>query len=364
MDLRYNLSSQKKPFVFKGDTKAPDNDQITIDEHEFRLSGLKKLLKYGIYLEEESRTSQGPPLDELGTQLTGYARLWRRKVRTKEIEGDAMLYKTRGFTADQFALAAYAHVFLFDSPTTEFSARALNERFTDNRPYSIDTQLRTQLKTELSTDHYRNLTQFMEYAEYYEKLVEGFYGISSKQLDVARVRDDLERSPPYRVLDGLGRNNIQKVSARVRFDTNNKLRDMADTAYDLKRVVEALEEDGYESDTAQTFTKELGSLSLGRLSELTNTLKSYDGVDPEMIESLSKFTQIPQSDIDETVEAAQLAANLSGETMDRRLQSILIIHHLAGSTVYERYNAITLVGGGSAGPFAERFKSVSSYYVK
>jgi hypothetical protein len=204
----------------------------------------------------------------------------------------------------------------------------------------------------------------MEYAEYYEKLVEGFYGISSKQLDVARVRDDLERSPPYRVLDGLGRNNIQKVSARVRFDTNNKLRDMADTAYDLKRVVEALEEDGYESDTAQTFTKELGSLSLGRLSELTNTLKSYDGVDPEMIESLSKFTQIPQSDIDETVEAAQLAANLSGETMDRRLQSILIIHHLAGSTVYERYNAITLVGGGSAGPFAERFKSVSSYYVK
>jgi hypothetical protein len=204
----------------------------------------------------------------------------------------------------------------------------------------------------------------MEYAEYYEKLVEGLYGISSKQLDVARIRDDLEHSPPYRVLDGLGRTNIRNISARVRFDTDNKLRGMADTAYDLKRVVEALEEDGHDGETAQVFTKELGSLSLERLSELTNTLKSYDGVDPEMLESLSKFIQVPQSDIDEAVEAAQLAENLSGDTMDRRLQSILTSHHLAGSTVYERYNAITLVGGGSTGPFAERFKSVSSHYVE
>jgi hypothetical protein len=364
MDLRYNLSSQKKPFVFTGDTRAPDDDQIAIDEHEFRLSGLQKLLKYGIHLEEETRTSQEPPLEELGTQLTGYARLWRRKVRTKEIEGDGLLFKTSGFTPDKLALAAYAHVFLFDSPTTEFSARALNQRFIDGGPYGIDGRAQSRLQTILSADQYENLTRFMEYAECYEQLIEGFYGISSKQLDVARIRDDIEDSPPYRVLDGLGRTNIKNVSARVRFDTSNKLRGMADTAYDLKRIVEALDADGYDGDTVQTFTTELDSLSLEQISELTNTLKSYDGVDPEMLESLSKFTQLPQSAVDDAAAAARLAERLPGDTMDRRIQSILISHHLAGSDVYERYNAITLVGGGSTGPFAERFKSVSEYYVE
>ena len=364
MDLRYNLSSQKKPFVLTGEGIAPDSDQIVVDEDEFRLSGLKRLLKYGINLEEESRRSAESPFNQLGTQLTGYARLWRRKLREKEIEGDRLLYKRPGLTVDQFALAAYAHVFLFDSPTTELTARVLNERFNDGASYSIDETTRKQLKSELSSDHYRDLKQFMEYADYYEQLLEGFYGISANQLDVSRIHDELEFAPPYQVLDGLGRTDINNISARVRFDSSNKLRGMANKAYDLKRVVEALEENSYDSATVKTFTEEIGSLSLDRISELTHTLKSYDSVDPKMVESLSAFTEVPQSEIDEAVEAANLAEAIPGGTTDRRIQSILISRHLAGSEVYERYDGIKLVGGTSTGPFAERFKTVSSYYVE
>jgi hypothetical protein len=364
VDLRYNLSSQKKPFVFTGEGVAPDSDQIAIDENEFRLSGLKRLLKYGITLEEGTRQNAEPPFNELGTQLTGYARLWRRKLREKEIEGDGLLYKRAGLTVHQFALSAYAHVFLFDSPTTELTARALNERFNDGGPYSIDETTRRQLQSELSGDHFRNLKQFMEYAEYYEQLLKGFYGISANQLDVSRIRDELEVAPPYKILDGLGRTDINNISARVRFDSSNKLRRMANKAYDLKRVVEALEENGYDNETIKTFTTELESLSLDRVSDLTHTLKSYDDVDPEMIESLSTFTEVPQSEIDDAVKAAKLAEAIPGRTTDRRIQSILISRHLAGSEVYERYSGIKLVGGTSTGPFAERFKTVSSYYVE
>jgi hypothetical protein len=364
VSLRYNLSSQKSPFVFDGEDKAPDDDQIHIDESEFRLSGLQKLLKYGIRKEEELRSNAEPPFETLGTQLTGYAKQWRQKLQRKEIQSKSHLYKRDGFTIDQFALATYAHVFLFDSPTKELTAEALNERFTESRPYTIDQILKNYLQDELGTDEYQDLKQFVEYADYFEELVEGFYGVTSKQLDVARIRNELESEPPYQVLDALGRQNISSISARVRFDTNNKLRGMADTAYDLKRVVESLVNEGHEGEVIQTFTTEIGSISLDEVSELTDTLQTYDTVDPEMLETLTTFTRTPQSDIDEAVSAAKLAETLSQKTIDRQLQSMLISRYLAGSPVYERYDNISLVGGTSGGPFAERFKTVSSHYVE
>ena len=53
MGLKYNLSSQKDPFVFESLPQAPDEDQILIDPEEFRISDLKKLLAFGIYREED-----------------------------------------------------------------------------------------------------------------------------------------------------------------------------------------------------------------------------------------------------------------------------------------------------------------------
>jgi hypothetical protein len=364
VSLRYNLSSQKSPFVFKGEDRAPANDQIYVDEEEFRLSGLQRLLKYGIRKEEESRSNAEPPFEALGTQLTGYAKQWRQKIQNKEITSEYHLYKREGYTIDQFALATYAHIFLFDSPTTELTAEAINKRFIESESYSLNQTLKTSLQDELDTDEYQNLQRFINYADYFEELIEGFYGVTSKQLDVARIRNELESNPPYQVLDALGRQNISRISLKVRFDTNNKLRRMADTAYDLKRVVESVVDEGDKGEVIQTFTADIGSLSLDEITELANTLQTYDTVDPELLESLNTFIRTSQSEIDKGIAAAELAEELSGDTIDRRLQSILISRYLTGSTVYKRYNNITIGGGASNGPFAEQFKTISSHYVE
>jgi hypothetical protein len=53
--LRYNLSSQKPPYVFTNTTEDIGPDQIEIDPHEFRRSEIRKLLEYGIRLAEDPR---------------------------------------------------------------------------------------------------------------------------------------------------------------------------------------------------------------------------------------------------------------------------------------------------------------------
>lgn len=363
--LRYNLSSQRAPFVFAGEQTAPESDQIVIDENEFRLAALQNLLEFGIYVVEEGATAADETLlANYWTQLTGYANRWCRHVRTTEIEGEGQIFKREGFDLGDLALACYSHVVLLDDPTTELSARAVQERFTEGATYNIDPTVNEELKDDLPSDEFRNLKSFMAYAEQYEMLVEQFYGVTEKQLDFARVRAALDDKPPYMTLDALGRAYISEVSKRVRFDSSNKLRDMADTAYDMKRIDEELIEIGADTAVFDTFSEELGSLSLAAIEDLTSTLSTYKNVDAEMLESLRKFTRLNQTDIDDAVEAAQMARNLPANPQDRRVQMVLINRWLAGSEILDRYNSIRLVGGTSGAGFAEEFKRVSPHYVE
>ena len=83
-----------------------------------------------------------------------------------------------------------------------------------------------------------------------------------------------------------------------------------------------------------------------------------------MIESLSKFVALDQSDINRAVEAAELAAEYSTGTNEEQLQAALISMKLTSTDAYRKYNAIKIVGGGSTSTFAEDFLSVGVAYVE
>ena len=366
MGLRYNLSSEKDPFVFENLARAPDDDQIVIDPAEFRISDLRKLLKFGIYREvEKSGADYVELFRDLGTQLTGYARRWQRTVREKNLESEMRLFKqSADYTFEDFALAGYAYAVLLDSPFEELSAETLSERFASNASYTLDDDLRTELEAELPTDDFDAITDFVANAEWYREMVNAFFGANESTLDVAAIRDRLEENPPYQVLNGLGRGQIQRISYRVRFDTNSKIREMADGAYDLHRAFENAEEE-YRAGVVETITDELAGVSLSEIEGLLETLRTYDSVDAEMVETLGKFVALSQSDLDDAVEAAELAADLVTGTDDEHLQGALISLNLTSTNAYRRYEDLTIVGGGgTGGDFAKRFRAVGEHYVE
>ncbi|OAQ53949.1 hypothetical protein HTG_00030 [Natrinema mahii] len=364
MSLRYNLSSQKDPFVFETLQRAPDDDQIVIDPQEFRLSDLKKLLEFGIYRQEDkAKADYDDLLRELGTQLTGYARIWQQKVINKNLRSDSRFFKKSvRYEFEDFVLAGYANVVMLDSPFKEMSAKTLGERFSDGNSYGLDPTLRSELKSELSKDQYEAITRFLDYGEWFEEMISAFFGANANTLDLSKIRTHLDKNSPYEVLEGLGRQYIQDISPRVRFDTDNKIRDIANQTYDLQNALEEVR-DEYRTTVVETFTQELSDVSVSEIEAGVKTLRTYDSADSEMIESLSKFIELDQSEINDAVSAAERATDLSEGDPSEKLQGTLISMKLASSNIYGRYSDVTIVGGGSASEFAEHFQSVGEHYV-
>ncbi|NIC00939.1 ATP-binding protein [Halobacterium sp. R2-5] len=363
--LRYNLSSQKDPFVFRSMARAPDEDQIVVDPEAFRISDLKKLLEFGVYREEDkSGADYAELLREMGTHLTGYARRWRTKVIEANLRSETRFFKkSADYEFEDFALAGYALVALLDSPFEGLSAETLSERFSDGTSYTMDSDLRAELQAELPPDEFEDLRAFVDNGQWFEDLVEGFYGANANTLDLAAVRDRIAENPPYEVLAGLGRGQIQRISPRVRFDTDSKIRDIADGAYDAQAALEEVESE-YRADTVSVFTDELDAVSLTEIEDIVTTLRTYDSADAEMIESLSKFVALDQTDIDDAVAAAELASSLRHGSDQDRLHAVLVSMKLVASDVYQRYDDITIVGGGTVSGFATEFKRVGDHYVE
>ncbi|GAA0304666.1 ATP-binding protein [Halarchaeum salinum] len=366
MSLRYNLSSEKDPFVFKSLAQAPDDDQIVIDPAEFRISDLRKLLKFGIYREvQKGGADYEELLRDLGTQLTGYARRWRQQVREQNLQSEMRLFKkSADYAFEDFALAGYTYAVLLDSPTEELSAELLSRRFDSGTSYTLDDDLRSELKSELPTDDFDAITEFVANAEWYREMVNAFFGANESTLDVAAIRARLEANPPYQVLEGLGRGRIGRISPRVRFDTDSKIRDIADNAYDLHRAFESIEGE-YRDDVVTTITDELAGVSIEKTESLVDTLRTYDSIDAEMIESLGKFVALSQRNLNTAVDAAKLADDLVMGTDAERLQGTLISLKLTSTNAYQRYDDLTIVGGGrTGGDFAKQFRTVGEHYVE
>ena len=363
-NLGYNVSSEQVPFVLSYSQEAPEEDQIIVDAKEFRIADLQRLLKFGIYRHyKEANADYEELFMQLGTQLTGYAQQWQAKIKKTNLRSGDCLFKQReNYRFEDFALAAYAYTIMLDSPFEEITAETLSEKFADSGSYTLDSELASCLRKELTKDEYQAIKDFFKYSDKFEELVGTFFGASNSALDVATVRSRLELCRPYDVLSGLGRSYINNISPRFRFDTSNKLRDIANTTYDLHNALQEIEGE-YRREITNLFIEDLSAITLSELDETITTLKTYDSVDKEMIETLTKFTNLNQIDIDTAVKAASLASELISGQDTQRLQAIFISMKLGETAVYQRYDDITIVGGGGTSAFAEQFQSVGEHYV-
>jgi len=361
--LEYRLSSEKRPFVFSITEELEDTDQIVIDPDEFRLSDLRSVLRFGI---ERDMTPRSADYDRLltdcGTQLTGYALAWRRKVRESNLEGDLHLYKKRaGYDFADFVLAAYSYVVLLDSPWQKLTADAVVERFDDGE-YTVDDDVKQWLRSELEHSRYEGVTDLVEAGPALETMVGELFGVSSSDIDRTRVERWFERLSPQEVLAGLGRAQINNVAARVRFDDGQKLRDVADVAYDARAALDDIE-NRYQHDVVEDVLTNLDGLSMDDVSQTVLNLDTYD-VNPDVMEPLKRFSRLDQSTLDEATTAAQLADRLNDGRSMEGIQAVLASVKLANSTVYERYSDVQLTSGSGPSEIGATFLEVAQHYVE
>ncbi|QSG02813.1 ATP-binding protein [Natranaeroarchaeum sulfidigenes] len=361
--LEYNLSSQKRPFVFSITEDTPDDDQIVIDPNEFRLSELRSVLRFGI---ERDKNPRNAGYDELlsttGTQLTGYAKEWRAQIRNTNLESSNALYtKHSQYDFTDFILAAYSYVIVLDSPWKPLSAETLCDRFGDGE-YAIDSDIRTWLDSELEHSQVRALKRLVENASHLEEMVGELFGISGSNLDQYQISQWLNHQTPHTVLGGLGRTYIKNVDNRVRFKDGTKIRELADTAYDARRGLEEISS-RYQQDTVDDIESNLSDISMDEFDRIVSKLGTYE-VDPDVMEPLKQFNQLEQSDIDAVVEAAKAANSLYSPSTFKSIRAVLASIKLDNSTVYERYQAVPLRSTNGSQDIGYEFKEVAQYYAE
>jgi len=370
--LRYNLSSQKPPFVFTNTTEEMGPDQIEIDPHEFRRSELRSLLEYGIRLEEDSDSADREAhLEEMGTQFTEYSRRWRQTIISNQLENDKVLYQKSYRDVhdfDDFVVAAYGLLVMLDNPWKPLSAERLNERYTDEAELELDQHLDEYFKLKLPNDEYRNLNDLFEHADKIEALVESRLSVTTNALDVRDIRSRLDNATPYQVLDRLAKTYINDIHGRVRFPDRTTLPDLAFAVYDGFKVVDQESTEESMRGVGNFALSKLEDIDMGRIESITDKLDTYDTVDPEFRETIVQFADIDQSSIEMVIEAAEFAVDgLPTElgSAQARLHAELVSRKLLTHPVIERLdeleNAWASPGENGAG---SRFKEVAEYYVE
>jgi len=368
--LRYNLSSQKAPFVYGASTEQIGDDQIILDTEEFRPSEVRKLLKYGIRLKEASNSAnREAQLESIGTHMTYYANRWRQQVISQNIETNTILYRKsdRGrFDFDDFVIATYALITLLDDPWHDLTAERLNERYGSDEEYELNDGIDAQLQQAATHDEYTTITGLFEYAGEIESLVSSRFGVVGDTLDVPDIRSRLQRASPSRVLDALAQTYIDNISGRVRFSSSKTLEEIAKRVYRSHDTLESLYEEHHPFKIHAQVREIFTDIDVDRIGEIAARLSTYDSANRQFVESLTQFANIDQEEVNKLVDAAEMVDNeLDPRVKQDQLQILAADMRITGSKVINQFKQIKneWAEPSSTGS-ADRFHEVSSYYVK
>jgi uncharacterized membrane protein YgcG len=363
--LTYNVSSQQDPFVFTNTTETVQPFQIEIDPDEFQPSALRRVLAFGVRCDKSGGNPDYHDLfGRLGTQLASYAEDWREKLRQTYLYSDEVLYKRHaGYDFLDFAVATYAAALVFDDPTEPISAERIAERYASREQFEIHESIRGWCRSTLDVDSYDELESVMGNVNELEEILGELLGVGGSELDLPRLRSRLSSNPPYRVLKFLGRGYIQNIDTRVKL-AGKKLRSVADGAYDLRQVIDNLVGTDGPQQAVETVLSDLDGLDLDEVERIYDQLKTYDGVSPQVRESLGQFVAVDREEFEEVTEVAELAAGLDlNESALNELQSQLIEVYTEQSDPYRLFESVVLEPGGGSGDQGERFLEVSEHYV-
>lgn len=368
--LRYNLSSQKAPFVY-GNTASPiGDDQIILDTEEFRPSEVRQLLSHGIRLKETSNSPDSEDmLESLGTHITYYARNWRRQIIDQNIESNQVLYRKsdRGnFDFDDFVLASYALVTMLDDPWAEITAERLNERYSDDNKYKMHPEFRNKISDITTRDEFATLIDLFDYADEIESLMSSRFGVVTNRLDVVEIRRRLEKTTPCQVLAALAQTYIEEISGRVRFSPNKTLEDIASSVYQTHTVLTSLYDEHRPFDIHLQILNIFEGIDMDEIADKASRLKTYDNVDRDFVESLSRFADLDDEDVAELVAAAKMVEeDLGVGTTQDQIQTLAAAVRIHGCVVFQRLEELQSEWSRpSETDSGGRFQEVSDYYVK
>lgn len=368
--LRYNLSSQKAPFVYGASAENLGDDQVILDTEEFRPSEVRDLLEYGIRIEEDQDTAdREQQLERLGTHITYYASHWRQQVLDQFIETNQILYRKadRGrFDFDDFVLATYALITLLDDPWREVTAERLNERYRSDEEYTINNAVSGQLQQAAPRDDYAKIQELFTHADNIENLVEARFGVVADTLDVPVLRRRLQQATPSRILSALAQTYIDNISGRVRFGPSETLPEIATAAYRTQDALTELYEELSPFKIHLQMADILGGVDVDRVDEIADRLETYETADPQFVEALHQFAQLDQETVDDLLDAAEMISTTFDRSVTQdQLHIMLATMRISGSTVAERIQRITneWTEPSQTGS-AKQFFEVSQYYVE
>lgn len=366
--LEYNLSSQKEPFVYPDEGVAPEDDQFVLHREDFNRSDLRRLVEFGVYREEKPRSADyEEQFQRIGSQLTGYARQWRRRIVETQLENDEVFYKRHAaYDFTDFVLSSYATLCLLDDPWKPLTAERLNEQYGADEDLSLDDNLASALRAVLSTDDFAHLEEVTSDADYIESLIGELLGISASSLDVPRVRQRLATQPPYQVLKMLGRGQISNIDSRLRFDTRRTVKSFADTMYDVRKALDDVADHGYDGEVVDYVGQVVADTNLSDVEDLYNRMQTYDQVDPDLLEALGTVCAHDQKEVDAVAEAAELATQLGSADPWERIHAALTSQKLATIALIKEFQDVPLQadGGTNGDGLGAAFTEVSTHYVE
>lgn len=372
-DLNYYVG-KRRPFVYRQSSAAEEPYQIVLDLDEFRASTLRKLFKFGIQqVEESSPRSAKEFLRQEGhaTHFAGLAEEWRSKLVAEFVSSEEVLYRdwaqNRNFEFDDFVVATYAWLVVFDDPWREVTAETLNERYRSSDDFEIDETLNQALNI-YPDDTRERFSDAMETAEYVEDILGSRLGVTQNALDVPAVRRCLNQHSPYEVLANLARRPyIENIDKRVRFSKadESKLYEIALRMYELHKTMEDDVVDRRVDVDETRVLSQLQSVSMSEIEDIHRTLtQSYgDELPSELRETLDRFVgAVSQDDIDDVVEGARLIGTFDRSDQDR-IHRRFAEFKLDSHSVTDYLDELTTDSSGNGeGRFAPTFLEVSRYY--
>jgi len=178
----------------------------------------------------------------------------------------------------------------------------------------------------------------------------------------------LDYVSPFKVIDGLAKSRIDRVSGKVKFVSSGKnLTDVLEVLYYLDNAMEEVSALDAMTERAEHIDAELSGANMEYIDTVVNDIQSsYGDILSGSQESLAKFANESQDAVDEVCAAARLYLDRRGSSRDvDRWIALLSGLKLLESQTAERFEAarefeVSTNGDGGLG---SEFMEVSDEFV-
>ncbi len=342
-ELNILVGSERTPFNFT-DAGPTETDQILIDPADFTHPQLLKLLKFGITRDLEPRQADYEGLfDRLGPQLSDYAQKWQQHIRDTYLSPRYFYASNQQYRSfEEFVAGAYGILAILSDPGEQVTAKRLASLYTADTQLQMDDNLDEILKGFADRETYDTITNIFDSVAPIESLFGDVFAISSNLVDVPQLKKALKRRHPFGIGASLTKSSLEKLPAKVRFDSNTPLREVGLQVYKTVRELDRLPA-GDQAERAPRFVNaQLQGINMENVREITGKLKTYDNVDSEVRENLIGFSKIDDKKIEDLLKDCTTYNDFIQKGSENKYQAHLLGLAILGHEATELIIDLTL----------------------